>query len=125
MRTYLFPLSIVGLLAGCAGQAPQPVTVLVPVAIKCSVDVGPAPEFPDTKEAILGTENIATRVNLLLAGRLLRDGRISELTSALDGCLSKGGDPALLQAPSEGSPSTAMPASPSGVLHRYLPFLGL
>ncbi len=128
MRTYLLRNLYVGLflvaLCGCA-STPAPITVLVPVATKCAVDVGPTPDFPDTKEAILANENIAARVNLLLAGRLLRDRRIDELTSALDGCLSTGEDQAPSQAPSASLPMLSTPTSPSALLHRYLPFLGL
>ena len=126
MRTYLLRNLFAGIfLVALCGCASAPITVAVPVAVKCSVEVGPAPEFPDTKEAILGTENIATRVNLLLAGRILRDNRIGELTSALDGCLSKGEDQALSQVPSEGSPMLSKPTWLSDAPHRYLGFLGL
>lgn len=69
--------------AGCA-SAPQ--TVEVPVAKSCLVEIDNKPTFPDTKEAILAAGNIAARVNLILAGRLLRDKRIDDLEAALSGC---------------------------------------
>lgn len=72
------------LLAGCASTPPE--VVNIPVAKSCAIEIAPRAEFPDTKAAVLGAENIQARVTLLLAGRLLRDRRIDELEAALAGC---------------------------------------
>lgn len=63
--------------------------VLIPVAHSCAVKIDPRPSFPDTPAAIHDPAiNIATRVNLLLAGRIMRDERIDKLEAALSGCLN-------------------------------------
>jgi PBP1b-binding outer membrane lipoprotein LpoB len=72
------------LLAGCASTQPQ--VVNIPVAKSCALEIAPRPDFPDTKAAVLGAENIQARVELLLAGRIMRDKRIDDLEAALDGC---------------------------------------
>lgn len=82
-RFWLWAFFIGSFLSACA-SAPQ--TVEVPVAKSCLVEIDNKPTFPDTKEAILAAENIAARVNLILAGRLLRDKRIDDLEAALSGC---------------------------------------
>lgn len=62
--------------------------VLIPVAHSCAVKIDPRPSFPDTPAAIHDpSKNIEARVNLLLAGRLLRDERIDKLEAAISGCL--------------------------------------
>lgn len=72
-------------LAGCASM---PDVVEVPVVKSCIFgDVVDKRAFPDTKKALLAAENIQERVDLLIAGRILRDGRIDNLEAALAGCL--------------------------------------
>lgn len=81
---YLMVL-LLPLLAGCASE-PKTVTVEVPVAKSCRIEIAPRAEFPDTKAAIMAQRGVDARVNLILAGRLLRDRRIDELEAALAGC---------------------------------------
>ncbi len=76
---------LVILTAGCqtVGDA---VRVLIPVAKSCAVKIDPRPVFPDTKDAIVAATNIEARVNLILAGRLMRDKRLDEVEAALSEC---------------------------------------
>jgi hypothetical protein len=87
IRSFLFLLliAISCSLSACA-SAPATKTVDIPVAASCAVMIDPRPAFPDTHDAINAAENIEARVNLILAGRLLRDARIDELEAALSGC---------------------------------------
>lgn len=81
MRRFLFAiLPWVWLLAGC-----QTTQVKVPVPVSCAAMVE-ALMAPDTPDAIKAAPNIQARVRLLLAGRKLRDGKISELQDALAAC---------------------------------------
>lgn len=77
-------------LAGCAdklpGEAPMPATVQVPVAVTCTPDIGPAPQYPDTDTALAGVPDIFEGVKLLKAGRLMRIAREAQLNAALAGC---------------------------------------
>jgi hypothetical protein len=84
---YFIPLWLlyVGLMfTGCASVPPQ--NVDIPVAVACAGKVEVRPTFPDTKDAIVAASNIEARVNLILAGRLLRDKRIDDLEAAIAGC---------------------------------------
>ena len=67
-------------LTGCA-TVPAP----VPVPVACAPDVGPEPVYPDTAAALMAAE-IVPDVQLLLAGRELRDARIVTLKDALASC---------------------------------------
>ena len=79
-------LLFVGLMfTGCT-SAPVVQQVDIPVAVSCAGKVEVRPGFPDTHEAIVAAANIEARVNLILAGRLLRDKRIDDLEAALAGC---------------------------------------
>lgn len=60
--------------------------VRVPVPVKCAADPGPAPDLPDTSEALRQAPDLFEQVKLLLAGRKLRDARIGELEAANQGC---------------------------------------
>lgn len=81
MRRFLFAiLPWVWLLSGC-----QTMTVEVPLPVSCAAKVEPL-VAPDTPDAIKAAPNIQARVRLLLAGRKLRDGKISELQDALAAC---------------------------------------
>lgn len=80
MRRFLFAiLPWVWLLAGCQ------TTAQVPLPVSCAAMVA-ALDAPDTPDAIKAAPNIQARVRLLLAGRKLRDGKISELQDALAAC---------------------------------------
>jgi hypothetical protein len=74
------------LIAGCATQ-PVTTTVEVPVASSCIPgDLGPPPVYPDTNEAIHKAQNLYDRTRLLLAGRDLRNVRLSELEPVIQAC---------------------------------------
>jgi hypothetical protein len=60
--------------------------VRVPVAVKCAIDPGPRPEYPDTDAAIAGAPNVFELAKLYRAGRALRIGREAELEAAVSGC---------------------------------------
>lgn len=84
LKVFLFAFVFTTLLA-CASQ-PETQTVDVPVAVSCAAMIDNRPRFPDTRAAIVAAANVEARVNLILAGRLLRDKRIDELEAALSGC---------------------------------------
>jgi len=86
------------LLAGCAGQTPEPVIrtveILTPVddpacARSALAAIGPAPVYPDNPEAIRAASNIFERVQLILAARELRRAREAALEAALKACADK------------------------------------
>ena len=77
------------LLSGCASapvEVIKTVEVKVPQPIACSVDPGPRPPQPDTAASIQGAANLAVRVDLMLAGILVREGWIAHLEAANRGC---------------------------------------
>jgi hypothetical protein len=84
-RFHLWLLYIGLMFTGCASM-PATQTVDIPVGVSCAGKVEVRPGFPDTAEAIHGAPNIESRVNLILAGRLMRDKRIDDLEAALAGC---------------------------------------
>lgn len=91
MRRWLFWLLPVGLMVfGCATprtiEVLRTVEVKVPVAVACAAQVPAPKEYPDTGAQLRAAQNIEARVNRVVAGRLLRDQRISELEAALAGC---------------------------------------
>jgi hypothetical protein len=78
------------LTAGCATNSREPVvtvkTVGLPVAVSCvPPSLGPAPSYPDTDESLrsAGPERF---LQLVLAGRDLRDARLAQVEPVLDGC---------------------------------------
>lgn len=78
-------------LCACARPtAPEPVVrtveVLVPVATACRPDIGPAPQYADTPEALREAANIFDAMKLRAAGREQRQAREAVLQAALDGC---------------------------------------
>lgn len=83
-KLHLWLLYLGLMVTGCASAPPQ--TVDVPVSTPCLGTIDQKPALPDTKAAIDGAENIAARVKLLLAGRVLRDKRIDNLEAAISGC---------------------------------------
>ena len=67
---------------------PKVVTVTVdhPVAVQCRPDIGPEPAYPDTDAALKAAPDLFHRVQLLVAGRLLRIARDGQKTAALAQC---------------------------------------
>lgn len=78
------------LLAGCATAEPRIITkeVLVPVVVPCVAEVGSAPRYSDTPEAIEGAPDLFERVKLLLIGRTERDARLNVLEGQISACRS-------------------------------------
>lgn len=76
---------------GCATRpAPSPsVDVLIPQAVACAADPGPAPDYPDSDQALAAAKDIFSGVKLLKAGRILRIAREAELNAALRACVAK------------------------------------
>lgn len=76
-------------LTACASAPPRvevrTVTVQVPVAVPCVVDV-PAPVYSDTDEALLAASDLFERVKILLAGRVERDAHDNVETAARAAC---------------------------------------
>jgi len=83
------------MLAGCAARTPEP--EIRTVEIKVPVDdpacaraaikrLGPAPDYPDTPEAIRAAGGLFERVQLLLAARVMRIAREAAITRALEAC---------------------------------------
>jgi len=71
-------------------QTPEPRIIIQPVVIPVPVtcvpkNLGPAPSYPDTDEALLNSTPEG-RYQLLIAGRGLRSGRLGEVESAIEGC---------------------------------------
>lgn len=76
-------------IAGCAsvreGQSPiKEVAIVAPVS--CQPALGPSPAYPDTDDALRAAPSLFSRVQLLVAGRLLRLARQRELEAALAAC---------------------------------------
>jgi hypothetical protein len=68
---------------------PPPVVVRVPVPVKeaCVPKGFPrAPKYPDNDAALRDAGGAADRYQLMAAGRILRDRRLSELEKIVDGC---------------------------------------
>ena len=78
-------------LAGCATRPPEPVirtvTVDRPVAVSClPPTVRDPPETPDTDERIRASADAADLLQLLAAGRILKNQWIKEAAAAIRGC---------------------------------------
>jgi len=95
LNNYICTTSVCLMLVGCAGQSPhltEPVVqvqrVEVPVVRPCPTlsSVGHPPKLPDTNSALQSAPNIAERVKLLMAGRALRDGWMSNADQAITTC---------------------------------------
>ena len=67
--------------------APPPQVVEVPVKQACVPKGFPrAPKYPDTDAALRDAGGAADRYQLMAAGRVLRERRLSELEKLVDGC---------------------------------------
>jgi hypothetical protein len=74
-----------------AAPAPPPAQVIikvpVPVREACVPRAFPrAPKYPDTDAALRDAGGAADRYQLMAAGRLLRDRRLSDLEKVVEGC---------------------------------------
>ena len=60
----------------------------VPVPIACVPDdIGPAPEYPDSKTALLSAESPAERYRLVIQGRSERAARLADIEPILRACM--------------------------------------
>lgn len=70
------------------------VKIRVPTPVRCvPEDLGPAPAYPDTDQALRDAGGAADRYQLLAAGRLLRDERLSKLEDVVKKCRQAGRSP--------------------------------
>lgn len=77
-------------LAACATTKPEPQIVTkevqVPVMVKCHPDIGPEPDYPDTDARLKAAPDLFSKVQLLVAGRLMRLSRDAVKSAALSAC---------------------------------------
>jgi hypothetical protein len=78
-------------LAGCSTpRPPEPiirtVEVRVPVMVRCEPHLTPAPAYPDDAASLRAAPDVFRAAQLVMAGRVLRDARITELQAALEAC---------------------------------------
>ena len=68
--------------------APPPVRLTPPIARGSCVPraLPRAPKYPDTAEALRDAGGAADRYQLMAAGRILRERRLTELERAIDAC---------------------------------------
>jgi hypothetical protein len=67
--------------------APKVVRVYVPKPVKCvPEDLGPPPAYPDSEAALRDAGGAADRYQLLAAGRILREQRLSRLEEVVRRC---------------------------------------
>lgn len=78
------------LASGCVSRgrpsSPAIDAVAVPVPVACMPRTPPAPNYPDTDAALASARDIYAGVQLLMAGRSLRQMRETELEAALRVC---------------------------------------
>lgn len=83
-----FVLGVIAVLAGCAGQRPEPepriVRVEVPVAVPCHSDPVSVP--PWAADGLRRTDSLEVKVRALLAERRQRIGYERELLAANEVC---------------------------------------
>jgi hypothetical protein len=80
---------LVAPMAACATAGDRdaaPRVVPAPVIQTCPASLGAAPAYPDTEAALAAARDIFGGVQLLLAGRALRQARERELEAALAVC---------------------------------------
>jgi hypothetical protein len=87
----LLPIALALALAGCATTGAGVAKVVtrevpVPVPVKCRPNLGPAPAYPDTDQALRAAPDLFGRVQLLAVGRLQRIAHEAELLAALGAC---------------------------------------
>jgi hypothetical protein len=91
-----YRLSLAGVIIACGLSAcatpapPEPIVrtveVKVPIPIRCTPSLSPAPAYPDSDTAIASTLDIFQLGQMYRAGRALRIAREAELEAALRGC---------------------------------------
>lgn len=85
-------LAALGILTACAApKTPEPIVVtrdlLKPVSVTCvPATLTAAPEYPDTDQALLAASGADRRYLMLIAGRLLRIQRLSQLEIVVREC---------------------------------------
>lgn len=90
MRTRLLALS--GLVLAACSHAPaaplvRSVEVKVPVAVPCVPGTfPPAPVYPDTRAALIAAPTLDAFEQIMQAGWLLRDARLTALEAQVDAC---------------------------------------
>lgn len=91
-KLFLIPLLA---LAGCTTTreiTPEPIVVVQEVIVPgppvpcVPRNIGDAPAYVDSKEALLSASEGAVRYQLLIAGRAQREARLSELEPVVRGC---------------------------------------
>lgn len=77
-------------LAACATTKPEPQIVTkevqIPVMVKCHPDIGPEPDYPDTDAKLKAAPDLFSKVQLLVAGRIMRMSRDAVKSAALSAC---------------------------------------
>lgn len=76
-------------MAGCAHTSPRPVEyreTKVVVAQRCSPNLGPEPDYPDTDAKLKVATDDFDWVKRLVAGRIMRIARDAQKTAALATC---------------------------------------
>ncbi len=79
-------LTVLGACASPREPVARTVEVRTPVAVACDPQVGGAPDYPDSDQALKAAPDLFERVKLLLAGRELRRAREAELEAGIRGC---------------------------------------
>lgn len=75
------------MLHGCAHAPTMPKVVNIAVPVSCvPKDVGPAPQYPDTDDRLLGMDDGPDRYVLIAAGRILRNQRLAVVEPVLKSC---------------------------------------
>lgn len=80
-----------GLMSACASAPSSPPRlevrpVAAPIPVRCTPNLGPEPDYPDTDSALQAAPDLFARVRLLVAGRLMRIARDAEKSAALQAC---------------------------------------
>lgn len=95
MKLLLSSIIALSLLAGCGTRNGPPVppevvtqTVQVAVPVRCTPNVGSAPVYVDTDDALAAARgDIFAQVRLLLGGRRQRIARLNVVEPALTSCM--------------------------------------
>lgn len=61
-------------------------TVEVPIQVQCKPTLPAEPSYPDTDAALKAAPDLFSKVQLMVAGRVLRIARLQVLNATLQGC---------------------------------------